>query len=52
MAIDHKDLSQRLDALEAKYDGHFKVVFEAIRQLMDPPPVPLKVIGFRTDSED
>lgn len=55
MVIDHKDLSQRLDALEAKYDDQFKVVFEAIRQLMDPPAEPAeppKVIGFRTDAED
>jgi hypothetical protein len=55
MAIDHKDLSQRLDALEAKYDDQFKVVFEAIRQLMDPPsePVePARAIGFRTEGED
>lgn len=55
MVIDHKDLSQRLDALEAKYDDQFKVVFEAIRQLMEPPPEPAepaKVIGFRTDAED
>ena len=57
MVIDHKDLSQRLDALEARYDDQFKVVFEAIRQLMDPPPEPLepveppKVIGFRRDGE-
>src|SRR5215204_1971405 len=51
MVIDHKDLSQRVDALEATYDHQFKVVFEAIRQLMDPPPEPAeppKVIGFRT----
>ena len=51
MVVDHKDLSRRLDALEAKYDDHFKVVFEAIRQLMEPPPEPAKVIGFRTDGE-
>lgn len=52
MAIDHKDLSQRLDALEASYDDQFKIVFEAIRELMAPPLGPAKVIGFRTDSED
>jgi hypothetical protein len=55
LSIEHKDLSQRLDALEAKYDGQFKVVFEALRQLMDPPPdlaEPAKVIGFRRDGED
>jgi hypothetical protein len=52
MVIDHKDLSRRLDDLEARYDDQFKVVFEAIRQLMEPPPEPAKVIGFRTDAED
>jgi len=30
-----------------KYNGHFKVVFEALKQLMEPPPVPEKPpIGF------
>ncbi len=33
----HKDLARRLDELEKKYDSQFKVVFEAIRQLMTPP---------------
>ena len=50
MVSDHKDLSRRLDALEAKYSGQFKVVFEAIRQLMAHPGA--KAIGFRADSED
>jgi hypothetical protein len=31
------DLARRLDALEKKYDGQFKIVFEAIRQLMEKP---------------
>ena len=52
MVSDHKDLSRRLDALEAKYSGQFKVVFEAIRQLMAPRPGAAKAIGFRADSED
>jgi hypothetical protein len=51
MVIDHRDLSQRLDALEAKYDDQFKIVFDAIRQLMAPPQGPAKAIGFRSDSE-
>jgi hypothetical protein len=51
MVIDHKDLSRRLDAIEAKYGGQFKVVFEAIRQLMVPPPGRAKVIGFRPGSK-
>lgn len=34
----HKDLSQKLDNLEKRYDAQFKMVFDAIRQLMAPPP--------------
>jgi hypothetical protein len=33
----HKDLARKLDALERKYDAQFKVVFDAIRELMTPP---------------
>ena len=33
----HKDLARRLSELERKYDAQFKVVFDAIRQLMAPP---------------
>jgi hypothetical protein len=32
----HADLSRKLDALEKKYDAQFKVVFDAIRELMTP----------------
>ena len=41
------ELSRRLDELEKKYDHQFKVVFEAIRQLIEPPPADRKQIGFR-----
>ncbi|MEW6586469.1 MAG: ORF6N domain-containing protein [Nitrospirota bacterium] len=34
MIASHKDLAKRLDDLEKKYDAQFKVVFDAIRQLM------------------
>jgi hypothetical protein len=42
------DLARKLDALETKYDSQFKVVFQAIRELMTPQPKPRKQIGFRT----
>ena len=44
----HKDLARRLDDLERKYNAQFKVVFDAIRQLMEPQePEPRKRrIGF------
>jgi hypothetical protein len=43
----HADLARKLEELEQKYDGQFRVVFDAIRQLMTPPPdPPPKRIGF------
>jgi len=41
----HKDLQQKIEAIESKYDQQFKIVFEAIRQLLEPPPVPEKSKG-------
>lgn len=43
----HKDLAQKLETLEQKYDSRFKMVFDAIRKLMSPPNPPLsRRIGF------
>ena len=42
----HKDLARKLEELERKYDSQFKVVFDTIRQLMAPPPVKARKIGF------
>ncbi len=42
----HADLAQRLDELERKYDKQFRVVFDAIRQLMTPPEPKRTRIGF------
>ena len=47
MAADYRDLRQRLDALERKYDARFRVVFDAIRKLMAPAPRGVQRIGFR-----
>jgi len=42
----HRELAQRLDALEKTYDARFRVVFDAIRALMEPPKTPRRRIGF------
>jgi hypothetical protein len=42
----HKDLALKLEALEKKYDVQFKVIFDAIRQLMEPPDAKPRRIGF------
>jgi len=43
---EHRDLAQRLDEMEKKYDGQFRVVFDAIRALMEPLKTPRRRIGF------
>lgn len=42
-------LARKLAALEKKYDAQFKVVFDAIRDLMTPPVKPKARIGFGKD---
>ncbi|MBU0507299.1 ORF6N domain-containing protein [bacterium] len=47
MLASHKELSRKLNDLEQKYDAQFRVVFDAIRQLMEPPPAAKKEFGFQ-----
>jgi len=42
----HADLARKLDSLEKKYDTQFRVVFDAIRELMKPPETKKRPIGF------
>ena len=46
------DLARKLETLEKKYDAQFKVVFDAIRQLMSPPAKPRQEIGFHVKYDD
>ena len=46
MLASHADLARKLEALEKKYDAQFKVVFDAIRELMRPPEPKKRPIGF------
>ena len=41
------DLVRRLDELEQRYDGQFKAVFDALRQLVAPPERSRRRIGFK-----
>jgi hypothetical protein len=47
MLQQNTELARKLAALERKYDGQFKMVFEAIRDLMTPAPKEKPRIGFR-----
>ncbi len=46
MLAAHKDLASKLNEMEKKYDAQFKVVFDAIRQLMAQPEPKKRKIGF------
>jgi len=47
MLASHHDLACKLAEMEKKYDAQFKVVFDAIRELMSPPAKPRRRIGFQ-----
>jgi hypothetical protein len=46
MLAGHEELARKLAALEKKYDRQFKVVFDAIRELMAPSKPKGRLIGF------
>jgi phage regulator Rha-like protein len=46
MLMTHKDLKEKIEAMEKKYDYQFKIVFDAIKQLLEPPEKTKKKIGF------
>jgi hypothetical protein len=47
LLTENAGLARRLDELEARYDRQFKAVFDAIRQLMAPPPPSQRQLGLR-----
>jgi hypothetical protein len=49
MALSVEALARKVAALEQKYDSSFRMVFDAIRQLMTPPISSRRRIGFHTD---
>jgi hypothetical protein len=51
MLASNAELARKLEALEKKYDAQFKVVFDAIRQLMSPALPKKSRIGFRREKD-
>jgi hypothetical protein len=45
----NKDLARKIRKLEEKYDGQFKIVFEALHQLITPPEKPRRPFGFSVE---
>jgi endo-alpha-1,4-polygalactosaminidase (GH114 family) len=49
MLLSNRDLKRKIEEMERKYDKQFAIVFQAIKQLLEPPPAKAKkIIGFRT----
>ena len=46
MLSTHKDLKKKIESMEKKYDKQFKIVFDAITQLLAEDEKPKKKIGF------
>jgi hypothetical protein len=46
MLLTNHDLRRKIAEMEKKYDHQFKIVFDAIRQLLTPPEKPKRRIGF------
>ncbi len=49
MLLSNANLACKLEELEKKYDAQFRVVFDAIRELMTPPESPKRQIGFHSN---
>lgn len=48
LLLTHNDLRRKIEEMERKYDKQFAMVFQAIKQLLEPPAVkPKPPIGFR-----
>ena len=47
MLASHKELKEKIEAMEKRYDQQFRIVFEAIKQLLEPPQKSKDSIGFR-----
>ena len=51
LMLDHEELARKITAVERKYDAQFKVVFDAIRELMKPARSSKRRIGFQSDDD-
>jgi len=47
----HKELQKKIEDMEKKYDQQFKIVFDAIKQLLTPPEKKRQMIGFGRESD-
>ena len=46
MFAGYKELKEKIDEMERKYDGQFREIFDAVKNIMEPPAKENKRIGF------
>ena len=46
MLATHDDLRRKIEDMESKYDKQFRIVFQAIKQLLKEDDQPKRKIGF------
>ena len=52
MIESNKDLREKIEEMEKKYDKQFQIVFEAIKRLIEPELKPKRKIGFYVADEE
>lgn len=53
IGLTYVGLKRKIEAMEKKYDGQFKIVFDTLKKLLEPPSVKEKrIIGFRTHEKN
>ena len=51
-ALNYAGLKRKIEIMERKYDIQFKVVFDTLKKLLEPPPAKeKKIIGFRVNGD-
>ena len=48
-ALTYAGLKRKIEAMEKKYDKQFRIVFKAIKKLLEPLPVKRRKIGFHAE---
>jgi len=47
LLIDHKDLAEKIEKLEQKYDEQFRIIFAALQQMLQEESNPRPKVGFK-----
>ncbi|MFH1562788.1 MAG: ORF6N domain-containing protein [Nitrospirota bacterium] len=52
MLASNEDLRKKIEDMERKYDEQFKIVFDAMKALLEPPVKKTKPIGFLRENDE